>query len=57
MFLIVALKATEGKLQCGGHGPLYEGLEHGGSEGVEQSARVHSGLRFGGDGVDGCHCW
>jgi len=35
------------KLQCGGLGPLNEGLEHGGSsieEGVEQPAGVPSGL-------------
>jgi hypothetical protein len=33
-----------GKLQCQGLWPLYEGLEHGGSEGVEQPARVPFGL-------------
>ncbi len=41
----MACEATGGK--CGGLRPLYEGLEHGGSEGVE----------FGGDGVVGCHYW
>jgi len=41
----VSCEATWGK--CGGLQPLYEGLQHGGSEGVE----------FGDDGVDGRHYW
>ncbi len=42
LVMISGLEATGGKLQCRGLRPLYEGLEHGGSEGVEQPAGVPS---------------
>ncbi len=44
LVMISGLYSTGGKLQCRGLGPLYEGFEHGGSEGFKQPAGVSSGL-------------